>query len=374
MADDNSVTVVSVVTETAATTFSGSAIFVTKTGSIEGTNNVTWSLNTIFTPPQSCLTNIFDFGGLLTLAPTGHLECYPNSVYTIFSPGVCPYGYTAAAGTVNVVAHSGTTSTTTTYNCCPSCVSHPTVLKRLLIQKRCRNFAYIATDTYLGQCQSSIDQPLTKIQQNGGIPLVVAATSVHTIAVMEESFTVNSTESSTIVFSLNSSLVVSTYINIFAPPIQIQYQATDTEVAVLWSSIFAANKGAAAPSSTTNPSGVLPSSSPSPVHKSSPGVIAGAAAGGVLALLLVISLVVLLLRKRRRTFARGGNVGWEKQELGGKQVEFAELDGDREIKELNVPPTAAVELPGHGLEATISELRGSPNTPTRPNERRLEVR
>lgn len=83
----------------------------------------TYSLETVFRPPDSCLTDLYDISGsqTLTAAPTEIPECYPNGIYTIFSPGLCPSGY--IVGLLSTQIFTGTNcqnATTTNCICCPS--------------------------------------------------------------------------------------------------------------------------------------------------------------------------------------------------------------------------------------------------------------
>jgi len=163
--------------------------------------------------------------------------------------------------------------------------------------------------------------------------------------------------------------------------IQVRYHATDTEVVSLWASIDAANAASLSSASlasassvsgtrstTSSPNSARSSTPPSP-HRLSGGAIAGIVIGAIAGLLFIIGTVLFLLRKRqRKEKVVPEGAGWGKQELDGKPVGHIELDADKEIKELNAPPAAPVELPGHDLQAPVSEMRNTPNTPTVPNE------
>jgi hypothetical protein len=83
------------------------------------------SLTTIFTPAASCLANVYNISSralpsILTLAPLELTACYPNSQYAVFSPGICPAGYTVAlAGPRPLIYLPSSTAIETDYACCP---------------------------------------------------------------------------------------------------------------------------------------------------------------------------------------------------------------------------------------------------------------
>jgi hypothetical protein len=80
-------------------------------------------LITTFVPPASCLSDVYDINGLLSLGPPDTSHCYPygwaSSIY--YSPGICPQGYTTLSASLNFLNSSSTTETIAT--CCPRLVS-----------------------------------------------------------------------------------------------------------------------------------------------------------------------------------------------------------------------------------------------------------
>ena len=81
------------------------------------------SLTTIFTPPVSCLTDVYDISGSLLLALAAQSECYPNGTLLLngtYSPGICPSGYAAVPVTVSTPPAGIVTAQNKTGGiCCP---------------------------------------------------------------------------------------------------------------------------------------------------------------------------------------------------------------------------------------------------------------
>jgi hypothetical protein len=82
------------------------------------------ALTTTFTPPASCLSTVYSYGGSPDahwdeLGPADVLNCLPPAYQTtpgfFYSPGVCPEGYSQACS--SVVAIGSLTETRAT--CCP---------------------------------------------------------------------------------------------------------------------------------------------------------------------------------------------------------------------------------------------------------------
>jgi hypothetical protein len=145
----------------------------------------------------------------------------------------------------------------------------------------------------------------------------------------------------------------------------------------LWSSIFkAASLSAESAANATQGQSSSATTSPAttssaitttnPKEKSiSGGAIAGIVIGAVVGLVLIIGAILLWLRWRKEHLkTTPENGAWAKQELDSKPIDRAELEGTREIKEIDAPDAPPVELPGHALES--SEMRVSPATPHNP--------
>lgn len=81
------------------------------------------SLTTIFTPPLSCLTDVYDISGCLLIAPAAQPECYPSSTFLqagTYSPGICPSGYAAVPVTISTPPAGVSTAQNKTGGiCCP---------------------------------------------------------------------------------------------------------------------------------------------------------------------------------------------------------------------------------------------------------------
>lgn len=237
-------------------------------------------------------------------------------------------------------------------------------------------FTYVAIANNEDQCQSGLEQPSTITPLDGEPPSTIPATTSLTITEVYElssdvTLSDNATSTSTAFNTLTQAIISPTWI--YAPKFQVELQDTDTAAASTWSSIFASIKSANAnlTSANANSSSAYPSATPTatpPHHTTSGGVIAGAVVGALAGLVFVVCFVVFMLRRRKLKTAASENTEWGKQELDGKQVGRVEMDGDKEIKELDAPLAPPVELPGHEMEPPVSEMRNSPNTPVGPDE------
>jgi len=113
---------------------SSASVYITTQTTATSYSTPTPPLTTTFTPPASCLSEIYDIGnyvdyenfpyanGVLTLGPPGASQCYPygwaSSIY--YSPGFCPQGYITVSASLNFLDSSKTTETVAT--CCPRLV------------------------------------------------------------------------------------------------------------------------------------------------------------------------------------------------------------------------------------------------------------
>jgi hypothetical protein len=354
-------------------------------------------LTTIFTPPNGCLTNVYNISGhSLVLAPTLLPECYPFSHYETFSPGVCPSGYTAALRNVqtalskvsltanSIVTVSSSIGLQTWIPCCPR---YAPFLEILTTDKHFDRSAYEVFSLFAytnSSCEIAINVPVTE----SGIPPVVLNPSttfstalIDTVPEVLISTGANTTlRATTGESTFTTELVTNGRLTISAPVIEVYYQETDTEVASLWSSSFEASSlsiaraanstqgqnTAAATSSAAVTSSAI-SNTNSKERSVSGGTIAGIVIGAVVGLVLIIGAIFLWLRWRKRhTKATPEDSAWAKQELDSKPIDPVELEGTKEIKEIYAPDAPPVELPGHALES--SEMRISPATPYNPQD------
>ncbi|KIW03138.1 uncharacterized protein PV09_05780 [Verruconis gallopava] len=312
-------------------------------------------LTTIFTPPPSCLMNIYNISSSLIVAPTQLPECYPSSSYEIFSPGLCPSGYTVGVANiqpviiepiVGLVLAPGVALNTASYNethfaCCPS------------------SCGYVVNQPTL----ATTAIPVSEVTPES----TFARTLVNYVSATEtQSSGFASLETAEPPSTTN--LVTTGMLSLYAPPFYVRYQDSDTYVASIWSSIFESSKSALLASSQgqggnstiTTLSTSSPTASVAHSEGLSGGKIAGVVIGAISALCILIGVILVWLKKRRsqkleKETHSGAEGAWAKQELDGTSVHPKELDAEREIKEIYAPASPPVELPGDDVYSVERE-------------------
>ncbi|KAF9894069.1 hypothetical protein FE257_009042 [Aspergillus nanangensis] len=281
-------------------------------------------LTSTFTPPGSCLTDIYRYAvptlqcksGTTTntchykhLGPISATDCYPSGFTAnptatyYYSPGVCPSGYSIACS--NVVSIGATSETRAT--CCPSSF----------------------------QCQTDTNAPVPWVKTDS-CTRTFADTSTYIVTSVGDD-----TQATTIITTSAGGM------NAYG--LQVRFQEADFITGGLSSSPASVS---ASPTSTS----ALSSPSPSPSSSLSTGAIAGIGVGAGIGGILVFLLVAFLLWKRRRprqSFPKMMSDG-----ISERPEYKAELSGGHtnQVSEMWVPP------PEMDNKIPTAELEGkSPN-------------
>ncbi|MCJ1461625.1 hypothetical protein MMC07_000222 [Pseudocyphellaria aurata] len=257
----------------------------------------TFPLTTTFSPPPNCLKDVYRYNDNQLLGPMSS-NCYPqgwtNSTTAVYSPGICPAGYTTAC----ISAITANTVTETVATCCPS------------------NFRCGSQETALG-CQSSID---------GG-----QQTQLITVVKTDDFSKIAKTEYEVIGGNMN------------AYGIQIRFQATDLQHTTTTSSTpitsSTSSPGATTPpNSTPTPTSTSnPTTSPPPSSGLSPGAKAGIGVGAALAVCIGLVLAWLCWQRAKRRRALPAYAG----DLDGT--------GKSEPQRFNDGKAAIPEMHGYAL-------------------------
>ncbi|OCK90237.1 uncharacterized protein K441DRAFT_699181 [Cenococcum geophilum 1.58] len=236
-------------------------------------------LTTVFTPPSTCLHNLYVLdGGLfpdIAFLDFFAEDCSPSSAYTslgsftydYYSPGICPFKYTSACG--------------------PTCLESP--LSPLETGIKCCPSSYTCVQN-VNWCVSILSTP--------------------TVATMTE-------------FSVSSSafmLTPSPTVSIFAAPVRVLYQSSDLSIlttAMAGHGSVTGNPSQGSPSSN----GSLAASGLSKDRKIAVGV-----AVPLGSILIILAILYFCWRKRRRALETALphlSDGWTKPELDGQGVQVA---------------------------------------------------
>ncbi|KAI0827818.1 hypothetical protein F5Y06DRAFT_302425 [Hypoxylon sp. FL0890] len=310
-------------------------------------------LTTTFTPPADCLSQgvgiarystAESYNYYLTAGPS-HSTCFPSSSFPVlssyYSPGICPYGYSAACSYRNTYSFGSTTETTVT--CCPTS----------LFSFDC-NTKPVGTDWgVFADCTATTSD----------------VTIVETIAtaIPSSKFSTVSYDSSGDAI-LNGSVIVNGY------GIQVRWQSTDE---ALWST---------SPRSTSSITSTIPSATstasqtPLPtaqIHTASSslstGAIVGACIGAIAGFAILVGIVIWIVQSKRKKRKEGQDqppVGQNSDNQGFVQDQLyptTELpaSGARRVfpkHELPVPAATGIiprqELQADSARSLSTDIRG----------------
>jgi len=270
-------------------------------------------LTTYWTPPSTCIstmTSVNDWDENLWLGMTGNivnLNCYPPNYATddVYSPGICPSGWTSACSP----QQASTTSaifppTITAVQCCPSSLS----------------------------CYTSLD-----LEQYGFAFCTSSISASYISALAVPSPTSGATPKSGVI---SGSWVYGNFKNqaVRAKPIFVAYQSTDSEILQLLTPSLRSP-------STTSASSTTPTSAPPTSTVTTGLTIHGGLSQGskvaigvtipVVVLAIIVATLLYCIRRRRKSqmpthSAHDGTGAWQaKAELPGESNwrPVAELEG-----------------------------------------------